>query len=392
MRVIHSVGGIGERLGGPSRTVTSLCSSIGRSGIAVDLVAGVDRIADDRLIRPDASSVNLCLVDAWGSGRLQLYPGFARTLTGLLSESAQPTLIHDHGIWGYTNFAAWQAARGRNVPYVLSPRGMLEPWALEFRARKKKLAWLLDQNRIVTSAAAVVATSEQECENVKTLFPKLPVAIIPNGVDMPAVFDHLTARTNDDGGGTVLFVSRIHPIKNLIGLLHAWKSLSPELSASWRLKIAGPDEGGHAIEIANLARELGLQNSVELIGPVRDDSKATVYQSADVFVLPSFSENFGVVVAEALAYGLPVVATTGTPWQELASRGCGWWVTPEPEALAGAITKAMRCTNEERRSMGALGRAYAQDEFSWDKIAEQTIEVYRWVLGQGVKPGCVRTD
>ncbi len=379
MRVIHTVGGIAERLGGPSRTVTSLCSSIGRLGGSVDLVAGVDRSSDDRLIRPDENSVNLRLVDGSRFGRIQFYPGFSRTLARMLDEQAQPTLIHDHGIWGPTNVAAWWAARSRRVPYVLSPRGMLEPWALEFKARKKKLAWMLYQQRIVASAAAVVATSEQECENVKRLFPKLPVAIIPNGVDLPVSAD-LPPRMPAGRGGTVLFMSRIHPVKNLTGLLHAWKLLTPEMANGWRLVIAGPDEAGHGQVVAALVRDLGLQDSVGLIGPVGEDSKGAVFQSADVFVLPSFSENFGVVVAEALAYGLPVIATTGTPWRELPQRGCGWWVGPDSESLASALSQAMKCTPEQHNTMGSIGRAFAQEKFSWDGIGASTLALYEWVL------------
>lgn len=380
MRVIHTVAGIAERSGGPSRTVTSLCSSIGRLGVSVDLVAGVDRSSDDRLIRPDENSVNLQLVDAIRFGRIQFCPAFSRTLIRLLDEETQPALIHDHGIWGATNLAAWRAARSGGVPYILSPRGMLEPWALEFKARKKKLAWMLYQQRIVASAAAMVATSEQECENVKRLFPKLPVAIIPNGVDLPALSDVSSVRIPKAGGGTLLFMSRIHPVKNLIGLLHAWKLLPPELADGWRFAIAGPDETGHAQAITDLVRKLGLQESVELIGPVGEDSKAAAFQSSDVFVLPSFSENFGVVVAEALAYGLPVIATTGTPWQELPRRGCGWWVEPDPKSLAGALAQAMGSSFEERRAMGAVGRTYAQEQFSWDGIGASTMVLYEWLL------------
>jgi glycosyltransferase involved in cell wall biosynthesis len=359
-------------------------------GGTVDLVAGIDRSADDRLIRPDANSVNLRLVDARRVGRLLFHPGFSSTLTRMLDEQTLPALIHDHGIWGSTNVAAWWAARSRRAPYVLSPRGMLEPWALEFKARKKKLAWLLYQQRIVESAAAVVATSEQECENVKRLFPKLPVAIIPNGVDLPAPSDLRPAGTSPAQRRTALFMSRIHPKKNLRGLLDAWRTLPPALLEEWRLVIAGPDEAGHGEEVAALVQALGLHGTVELIGAVGEDRKASVYQSADFFVLPSFSENFGVVVAEALAYGLPVITTTGTPWQELPRRGCGWWVGPDSESLAGALVQAMKHTPEERRTMGAVGSRYVQESFSWDGIGASTLALYQWVLSPGsTKPDFV---
>lgn len=384
--VIQTVAGIAERSGGPSRTVTSLCSAIGRLGGAIDLVAGVDRSDEDPLVRPDSRSVNLHLVDLHRMGRLRLYPGFSRTVGRVLDTHRGPVLIHDHGIWGHTNMSSWRAARSRSLPYVLSPRGMLEPWALEFKARKKKLAWILYQKRIIASSAAVVATSEQECENVKRLFPKLPVAIIPNGVNLPNVDDAPPKRQRRDDRGTLLFLSRIHPVKNLTGLLQAWASLPTKVSNGWRLVIAGPDEGGHAQEVVSRVHQLGLQDAVELIGAVAENEKASVFQSADIFVLPSFSENFGVAVAEALAYGLPVIATTGTPWGELPRRACGWWVDPDPESLAGALAQAMRSTCEQRRAMGAIGRAFAQEKFSWDGIGSSTITLYEWVLGRSSRP------
>jgi len=196
----------------------------------------------------------------------------------------------------------------------------------------------------------------------------------------------LPARSPASRGGTVLFMSRIHPVKNLPGLLAAWRMLPPEVAAGWRLVIAGPDEAGHGQEVVALVRQLGLQGSVELIGPVREGSKATAYQSADVFVLPSFSENFGVVVAEALAHGLPVIATTGTPWQELPRRGCGWWVGSDPESLAGALVQAMGSSFEQRRAMGEVGRAYAQEQFSWEGIGVSTMALYEWLIGGGQRP------
>lgn len=391
MRVIHTVGGIAERSGGPSRTVTSLCSSIARLGGAVDLAAGIDRSDGDRLVLPDAHGVSLHLVDARRMGRLHVYPGFSRTVSRILDKQGGPALIHDHGIWGHTNVSSWLAARRRGVPYVLSPRGMLEPWALEFKARKKKLAWMLYQKRIIGSAAAVVATSEQECENVKRLFPKLPVAIIPNGVNLPDSENMMPRGSHCEAGGTVLFMSRIHPVKNLTGLLHAWASLPAELADGWRLVIAGPDEGGHAQKVISLARELGLQNSVQLIGAVSEDKKAMVFRSADVFVLPSHSENFGVVVAEALTYGVPVITTTGTPWKELPQRRCGWWVDVGAEPLAHALREALALSNDERREMGARGKEYVR-RFAWHDIAQQTVDVYRWVLGYGAKPAFVYAD
>jgi glycosyltransferase involved in cell wall biosynthesis len=185
-------------------------------------------------------------------------------------------------------------------------------------------------------------------------------------------------------------MSRIHPKKNVLGLLRAWRSLDPTVARGWRLAIAGPEEAGHGRQVASLVQELGLQGVVELIGPVEESGKAAIFNSADLFVLPSFSENFGIVVAEAMAHGLPAIATTGTPWQELARRGCGWWVDPDPASLAGALAEAMSRSLEERRAMGAAGRAYARTQFSWDHIAEVTVAVYEWLLTGGTPPSVVQ--
>lgn len=300
----------------------------------------------------------------------------------ILDEQNQPALIHDHGIWGPTNVSSWWAARTRLVPYVLSPRGMLEPWALDYKAGKKKVAWLLYQQRIIASAAALVATSEKECESIKRLFPEQSVAIIPNGVNLPDVNNGANQNQPTDDGGTVLFMSRIHPVKNLSGLLQAWRLLPPEVTNGWRLVIAGPEEGGHAQEVRSLVQALGLGDSVELIGAVGEDRKAEVFGSADIFVLPSFSENFGVVVAEALAHGLPVIASTGTPWQDLTRKDCGWWVDPDPKSLAGALADAMGRPSAVRRAMGKSGQSYAQENFSWAGIGASTMALYRWVLNK----------
>ena len=130
---------------------------------------------------------------------------------------------------------------------------------------------------------------------------------------------------------------------------------------------------------------------MEYLGEVDGEAKTRAYLDADVFVLPTFSENFGVVVAEALAHGLPVITTRGAPWADLETYGCGWWVDIGVEPLVQALREAMALSDDERRAMGERGRDYVR-RYDWDNIGQQTIDVYRWVLGQGPQPDCVRTD
>jgi glycosyltransferase involved in cell wall biosynthesis len=193
---------------------------------------------------------------------------------------------------------------------------------------------------------------------------------------------------SDKNARRVLFLSRVHPVKGILNLLHAWAAVMPK---GWRLKIAGPDEGGHLAEVIALARALGIDQMVEFLGEVDGEAKRQAYLEADLFVLPTFSENFGVVVAEALAHGVPVITTRGAPWADLQTHACGWWVDIGVEPLVMALREAMALRDDERQAMGARGREYAQ-RYDWDGIAQKTIDVYRWLLGDGSMPDAVQLN
>jgi len=188
-------------------------------------------------------------------------------------------------------------------------------------------------------------------------------------------------------------MSRVHPKKNLLGLVEAWQEVCRSPSRNnWVLQIAGPDELGHTREVKELVAALGLEARVQFLGVVDERSKDVILAAADLFVLPSFSENFGVVVAEAMAHGLPVVATHGTPWSQLVDLGCGWWIEPTPKAIARALGEAIDLSAATRQAMGLRARQYARDAFSWDEIGQATAHLYDWILGRTVAvPPCVST-
>ena len=212
--------------------------------------------------------------------------------------------------------------------------------------------------------------------------------VIPNGVQLGAAQPHSLERNPEFAVRNALFLSSIHPKKGLLNLVMAWKRVRP---SSWRLVIAGPDEGGHLNDVLQKIRKLGLETIVDYMGEVEGDAKAALFEKADLFVLPSFSENFGIVVAEALANGLPVITTRGTPWEGLLHHGCGWWIEPTVVALTEALREALTLDNDALQLMGSNGRDYVR-EFDWGKIAKQTVDVYRWVLGQGSQPTYVVVD
>ena len=187
---------------------------------------------------------------------------------------------------------------------------------------------------------------------------------------------------------TALFLSRIHPVKGLLELVDAWGQVRP---AGWRMVITGPDEGGHRAVVDARVLAQGLAADFAFIGAVDGAKKTALYRSADLFILPSFSENFGVVVAEALTHGLPVLTTQGTPWQDLPAHGCGWWVPADARSLADALRQATSLTDAERQAMGEQGQDYVR-RYDWQAIARQMLAVYQWILGQGDRPSWVHWD
>ncbi len=377
LSVVHCVPGLAACLGGPSRTVVALCEALARcEGVSVSLLSrGVPG-------EPSLSSAQSRVTLRVPVGRSRLSSALGLAIRGelsLIGGSSRPALAHSHGVWHPANHWAARAARRWGVPLVIHPRGMLEPWALGQKRLKKRLALGLFQRRDLDGARALVATSEMEHDGLRRLGLRQPVAVIPNGVDLAdtdAGAPSVDRRA--DRERVVLFLSRIHPKKGVLELVRAWSEV---VSAGWRLRIAGPDEGGHWGQVATLVRQLGLDG----------ERKAALYREADLFILPTFSENFGVVVAEALAHGVPVITTRGAPWADLETYRCGWWIDVGVEPLVAALREAIALTDEERAAMGARGREYVT-RFDWQRIAEHTLALYRWILGQGERPDCVRLD
>ena len=240
------------------------------------------------------------------------------------------------------------------------------------------------QRRVLNAVDIFFATAEQELSSIRNLGFHQPVAVVPNGVELPRV-EAQQGKGREPSARQVLFLSRVHPKKGLVNLVRAWGALRPE---GWRLIVAGPNEAGHWQEVEREIRRLGLGGQITYVGPAEGQDKADLYEQSDLFVLPTFSENFGIVVAEALAYGLPVITTKGTPWKDLEDYRCGWWVDTGVDSLVDALRQAMALSDQERKEMGARGRAYVQ-RYDWKLVAKETAAVYRWLMGAEPRPDCV---
>jgi glycosyltransferase involved in cell wall biosynthesis len=405
VKIIHAVSGLLISAGGPSRSIPALATALAERGVNVSL-----------LRRHSANEVPFPtgVKDARLDGKAVTIPHNDKIpLTDYLGSS---DIVHSHGIWAPFNH---QIASHKPKLHIIAPRGMLEPWSLNNSKWKKRLAWWLYQRRDLHNATAFHATALSEAENIRRLGFKQPIAVIPNGIVLPddAVwrssflvprasldldsssfvvsgssfgtedprFESEEPRTKNQEPTkkTAFFLSRLHPKKGLPMLLEAWARIRPN---DWRLVIAGNDEVGHTRELQEKIKQLGLESDVELPGPLFDEAKEQAYLNADLFILPSYSENFGIVVAEALGYGLPVLTTTGCPWQQLETHNCGWWVEPTVASLEAGLQAALGAGSEELRAMGLRGRKLVEQNYQWPGIAERMLEFYGWILNGGTQP------
>lgn len=343
--------------GGPAYSVARLATALSEAGVEVGIWAPDQSTADTILLAADAP---------------------VQRLTGEASKALESfgkiDVLHDNGIWRSHNHRLAQLTRKRGIPRVVSTRGMLEPWAMNHKRSKKRLAWWLYQRRDLARARYHHATSDVEAKNLECLGLAVPVEVIANGVDLPRPPPNECAA--DRNCRTAVFLGRLYPVKGLPMLIEAWSRVRPQ---GWRLQIAGPDEAGHRATLENAVSGARLQDYISFVGPVAGDEKSAFLHNADLFVLPTYSESFGVAIGEALAHGLPVLTTKAAPWPMLPERGCGWWVEPNVEGIAEGLRQATSVDSASLQAMGAKGRGFVATAFSWEKVAKLFISLYQQV-------------
>jgi poly(glycerol-phosphate) alpha-glucosyltransferase len=320
--------------------------------------------------------------------------GYAPSLGAALSAS-KPALVHLHGLFTWPSVLASRWAHETRKPTVVSPHGMLEPWALANSAWKKRAFRWLVEDRNLARARCLHALCAAEAANLRQLGLRNPIAVIPNAVDLAkipsqpdrAAFAALHPELR--GRRTVLFLGRVHPKKGLIHLLDAWHALRAEGGTrGWALVIAGPDQLGHAAEVARHASALGLEDEVLLVGPLYGTVKEAALAGAAGFVLPSFSEGFSMAVLEAMAWRLPVLISRPCNL-DVEAPGAGLLCDPDRVSVAAQLRKLLGSSEAELRAMGERGRAEVARRYTWPLVAAQLLEVYRWLFREGGQPDTV---
>jgi poly(glycerol-phosphate) alpha-glucosyltransferase len=319
--------------------------------------------------------------------------GYAPSLTDRLL-SGGLDLVHAHGIWMYPSIASLRWAHHERRPYIVSPHGMLDSWALAQSRWKKRVAGALFENQHLRGAACLHALTRAEARSIRSYGLKNPVCVIPNGVRIPVTAAIPHPPWEEEAGPetrVLLYLGRLHPKKGLTALLLAWSQFRIEPAArSWRLVIAGGDEGGHGDWLRRLCGALGIEGTVVFAGPQYGTAKAASFARASAFVLPSQSEGLPMAVLEAWASGLPVLMTPECNLPEGFEAGAAMRVAaPRPIEIRNALERLFQTPPARLRAMGARGRELARQNFSWDSAAHEMKLVYEWVLGQGEKPASV---
>ncbi len=304
-----------------------------------------------------------------------IFGAMKREWMALLDE-VRPDIVHVHGCWSSQCVwvQKWSQAKGYKV--ILTPHGMLEPWIIKRNYWIKKLpALMLYQKKAIRKVDYIHATAESEKENLIQLGYNDKIKVIPNAVNV----DSIIMKNSWQRTKTILFLSRIHEKKGLNFLIEATAILKKKLSG-YKIVIAGEGDSSYIEKLKQMVSQTDVQEIISFAGGVYGEEKWNLFREADVFVLPTFSENFGIAVAEALASGTPVITTVGSPWTDLVESDCGWYTEIGTLHTVNALKEFLRLDEKALERMGHNGRRLIEGKYSTQSMADEMMELYRGLL------------
>jgi len=313
----------------------------------------------------------------------------------LVLDAIRSDIIHAHGIWLRYSRDVWAYSMKWSIPYMVSPRGMVDPWAMAQSRFKKAILWQLYQKRSLEDAACLHALCKKEAKSMRKIGLRNPICVIPNGVSLDRKSENVGGgkmRFPDrfgNGKRVLLFMARLHPKKGVLELLEAWGRVCRSGIAhikEWCLVIAGPDETLKRDELESLASRLGCADNVFFPGEIVGDRKNAWLAFSEAFILPSFSEGMPMAVLEAWSYGKPVLLTRACNLPEGEAAGAAVMIDSPKEDLVDGLISLMSMSDSERRAMGARGAALVRERFSWERVARDYLRVYRALLARAPIP------
>ena len=375
MRICIFTTSIDKKGGGPSRSVPILARGLSEVGVETTLLTGYSSEMNTHLL--DGTSVEVKTIPQNIS---------IRQLERVLLEGRYD-LIHGQNLWIPLYHKMARVARKHGIPYMMTPRGCLEPWCMRQKRLKKLIAFHLYQKKDLQRASCVLATAKMEADNMRALVISTPIAIIPNGIDV-SEYPCRPLSSKNSVRKQIVFLSRIHEKKGIEFLIEAWEQLHRKYS-DWNVVIAGNGEEAYIADLKKMIIDKGLDSCIKIIPPVFGEDKRKLYCESALFVLPTFSENFGMVIAEAMSCGVPVITTNGTPWQELNDLKLGWCINLSLDNLAKAISEAIDLGIDSLFEMGLQCSRHIFDTYQYKEVALKNQMVYEWIVNSKNKPNFI---
>lgn len=376
MKILHVISSLSANSGGPAVSTLLPVKYLNGQGEDIRILTFWLSVKENRL-SDEPYILYLPELEDW-----QERIGYSVYLKMALGADNSTDIYHIQGLWQYTSYLAACTARRRNKPYMITLRGMLYPQALGKSWVVKKLALLFYQRRQLQEAACVQVTCEEELAYYRKMGFTNPVAIIPN----PVEFDPEVITTGEEGVKRFGYLGRIHPRKHIERLIDCWQ----RLEEPGELLIMGDGAPQYVNYLKKKADKAGLKR-VRFSGLVTGREKNSLLASLSCLVVPSDFENFGRIIPEALVQGTPVIASRGTPWRELETNRCGWWVDNDPETLTDTMREVSLLDKKVLDEMGENGRRLVLDRYTVESISNQMLHCYNWLAGIAGKPDFVFT-
>lgn len=384
MRIIHLVENLDDSYGGPAKSIPFLCHYLQAEGVEV-VILSVQAHEQEHNTVVSKYDLNWESFPQKGPSKLYYAPKIEKRLLELINDD---TIIHVHNSWTYVSFLARKMARKHKVSLVAAPRGSVYSWSLSQRKYLKKVFWNLFQRSAFQSARIIHVTEENEAKAIRDLKISTEMALVPNGIELPEVVpEKHTWKQNSlqelelpEENRYFLFLSRIHPKKGLDLLVNSWAEIQKDFP-EWNLLIVGPEENQSYLQgIHKKLRKSNISKTVRFLGLLEGSRKMAAFGAAELLVLPSHTENFGIVIAEALALKIPVLTTHGTPWTEIEQYGAGWHIELSQENLTETLIEALTCTPEALIAKGEKSDEFISN-YKWSIQAEKMKKVYQYILG-----------
>lgn len=374
MKIIHVINSMSTSHGGPTRTALLTLQGTRSLGMDVEIVTN-EPATGEEAVSNDPSIRYLPRI-----GFQEKHLGYSKAIAQELAKIENVDIYHIQGIWLYSGYITARYARRLGCPYLITLHGTLYPEALAKSSFKKKTSLFFYQRQQLQQAACIHATCREEMEHYRALGFTNPVAVLPYPMECDDKAEPLYPRDIKRIG----YLGRVHPRKRVERLIEIWS----RLNEPGELLIMGEGDPGYMSFLKKAVKRLNLKK-VRFEGFVTGEKKNRLLASLTCLVVPSDFENCGIITPEALLQEIPVIASTGSPWQDLETYRCGRWVNNDVDTLTEAVREVLSLDEEELLAMGKRGRQLVLDKYSVDVVSRQMEELYTWVAGQGDKPGFV---